>query len=467
MTPTAPPSAEDTLLAGARTIAELPRAPGWLPLVGHALRLNRDTLAFLEAARDHAPAVRVQLLSFEVILISTPALVEQVLVTHHRSFLKDRYAQELRKVLGDGLLTSESDFWLRQRRLAQPAFHKERIASYGRVMVEATETHLASWPVDEEFDLSAALSLLTLEIVGKTLFGADVTSQASEIAHGLEDIMARFSDPMAMIIPHFDKLPLPMNRRFDDAVVRLDRVVRTLIEERRQRGSLDGDDLMATYLSARDDAGEGMSDTQLRDEVLTLVLAGHETTALALGWTLLLLAQHPEVCTRLRAELGEVLGDRSPTVADLPRLRYTDAVFKESMRLYPPAWSTGREAAEEVTVGGLLLPKGTQVWLAPWAIQRNPEYFPDPTRFDPSRWEAERARRLPRFAYSPFGGGPRMCIGTAFAQMEGVLLLAAIVQRREVTLAPGQSVETDPAITLRPKHPIRARLTRLPAIGPA
>lgn len=435
---------------------QIPWAPGWLPVVGHMVSYGRDPLGFLLRASRVGPMVQMEFPLLKTLMINDPDLIEQVLVTESRSFHKDRYLRDLKRALGDGLLTSEGEFWLRQRRLAQPAFHKERIAEYGNTMVACAEQEVRRFRDGEERDIHADMMRVTLDIVGKTLFGADVGDRAAEVAHGLEGLMERYSDLVAMAVPNWDKLPTPLNRRVEKAIHELDRVVSDLIAERRK--SPGGRDLLSVFLAARDDDGTGMSDKQLRDEVLTLFLAGHETTAITLSWTWMLLSQNPEVRAKLHAEV-DALG-RAPTAADMARLPYIERVIRESMRLWPPAWSIGREAIADVRIGDHLLKKGDNVWFSQWTMHRNPAWFPDPERFDPDRWEGDLQKRIPKFAYFPFGGGPRLCIGHSFAMMEAVLVLATFARSFRMELVPGQKLEGITSITLRPKEGIRVRLSR-------
>ncbi len=441
-------------------MVEVHYAPGHLPILGHSVAYARGPLAFLQRAHALGPFVRVNFFGLKAIMLTEPEHIEEVFVTKAKHFGKDVYAQDLKRVLGEGLLTAEGDFWLRQRRLAQPAFHKERIAGYGRTMIDVAEQEHARWQDGEERDIHADMMRVTLEIVGKTLFGANVVDQAHDIAEGLEAVMLRYTDPIAMGVPHWDKLPTPLNRRFKAGIGRIDRVIRQLIEDHRAGRVGDKNDLLSMYRAARDEDGSGMSEQQLRDEVITLILAGHETTAIALSWTWMLLAQHPAVREKLEEELDRVLGGRAPTVADLPKLEYTDRVIKESMRLYPPAWSTGRQALQDTSVGGLPIKKGEQVWMIEWAVHRDPRWFEDPERFDPDRWAGDLQKRIPRYAYFPFGGGPRMCIGHAFATMEAVLLLASFARAFRAPLVAGHPIEAAPAITLRPKHGLKVRVEK-------
>lgn len=442
------------------TPRDLPTPPMRLPLVGHLLSYARDPLAFFERASKLGPFVRVELARMEAIVVTDPEIIEALCVTQNRQFQKDRFAQDLQRVLGKGLLTSDGEVWRRQRRLAQPAFHKERIAGYARTMVDLTSAAVESWRDGEVRDAHADMMRLTLDIVGRTLFGADVGARAREIARCLEDVTARYADPVAMTVPHWDRLPTPLNRRFEEAIVRLDRIVRDLLQSHRAGKTGDGKDLLSMLMAARDEDGSGMSDDQLRDEAITILLAGHETTAIALTFAWMLLARHPEVRERLEAEVDEVLAGGPAGHADLARLPAADRIIREALRLYPPAWSIGREAAEDVVLGGHRFARGTWFWFIPWAMHRDARWFDRPERFDPDRWAGDFGKRLPRFAYFPFGGGPRQCIGNAFATMEAVLCLATIARAVRLELPPGHRVELLTAVTLRPRHGLPVRVVR-------
>ena len=438
-----------------------PKAPG-LPFVGNLLTYLDDPLRFLRSTRDrHGDVVRVALGPLEVTLVSHPDLVEDVLITRNKLWLKDRFIQTtLRPVLGDGLLSSEGDFWRRQRRLAQPAFHRDRIAAYGSTMVDFTERLATTWRDGEVRDVHKDMMRLTLDIVAQTLFGASVGDQAEDVGAALESMLAVAVDPIYMLLPFLTRMPTPGRRRFDGAVAKLDAIIYGVIEKRRSSRAEESNDLLSMLLHAQDEDGSRMSDKQLRDECMTLFLAGHETTALLLSWTWLLLSQHPEVDAKLARELEEVLGDRPATLADVPNLRVTAQVIAESLRMYPPAWSMGREAREDVVLGGFLVPRGTQVWFCPWSIQRDGRWFEDPDTFRPERWEGDLAKTLHKFAYFPFGGGPRLCIGQAFAQMEAVLLLATLARSFRIEVLAEPAAIPDPSVTLRPKHGLSGRPNR-------
>lgn len=401
----------------------------------------------------------------EFYFLNHPDYVKDVLVTHNEKFRKGRALERSKRLLGEGLLTSEGEHWRRQRRLAQPAFHRQRINAYGAIMVERAARMSEGWSDGERLDASEEMMRLTLSIVGKTLFDADVEGDASEVGGALTEIMNLFGYLMLPFAEVLERFPiLPPVRRFMRARARLDAIVYRIIEERRRSGE-DRGDLLSMLLLAEDEEGDrkGMSNEQVRDEALTLFLAGHETTANLLAWTWYLLARHAEVERRLHAELDEVLeGGRLPTVEDLPRLVYTEMIVAEAMRLYPPAWAVGRRAIEDHAVGGYSIPKGALLLVSQYVMHRDARFYPEPERFDPERWtQAARASR-PQFAYFPFGGGPRRCIGEAFAWMEAALIVAALARRWRMRLAgsPQEEIETQPRITLRPRGGVSVILER-------
>jgi cytochrome P450 len=423
-------------------------------LVGNYFEFDRDPLNFiLRCSQDYGDIVRLKAFNLEFYLLNHPDLIEEVLVTKNKIFIKDKglKTRSSRRLFGQGLLTSEGDFWLRQRRLSQPAFHKERIAGYGAVMVRDTTRMINQWKNGEVRDIHADMMRLTLGIVAETLFGTDATANAEVVGSALEIVSEQFSSQGGISQLLDNLFPTPNYLKFEKVVQRLDEIIYQIIDQRRAHTG-DRDDLLSMLLKARDDDGSRMSDKQLRDELMTLFLAGHETTALTLSWTWLVLGQHPEVERKLFEEIESVLGERMPAVADLPRLQYTDMVVKESMRLYPPAWMIGREAMEDCEIGECRIPKGAQVLMSQWSMHRNPAYFSDPIRFHPERWQMEESKRLPKYAYFPFGGGPRLCIGNAFAMMEANLILATIAQKCRLELQPNQKITPMPSITLRPKE---------------
>ena len=394
-------------------------------------------------------------------LFNHPDLIRDVLVTRQKNFHKSRGLERAKKLLGTGLLTSEGDFHLRQRRLAQPAFHRQRIAGYAMTMTEHANRMQSTWNDGQTLDVHHEMMKLTLGIVSKTLFDADVDDEANEIGEALTTSFESFNLAMLPFTEYIEKLPFPAVRRFNAARARLDSTIYGMIDERRRTGK-DRGDLLSMLLMATDAEGDGrgMSDSQLRDEALTIFLAGHETTANALTWTWYLLSQHPGIEARLHAEVDCVLAGRNPAYDDLASLPYTRMVIAESMRLYPPAWAIGRRALESFEVRGFTVPKKSVILMSQYIMHRDPRYFPDPERFDPMRWSAEAQGDRPKFAYFPFGGGTRVCIGEQFAWMEEILLVASIAQRWRMRLVEGHPVDVQPLITLRPRHGMRMTLER-------
>ena len=397
----------------------------------------------------------------EAYFLNHPDYIKDVLVTRHQHFHKGLALQRAKRLLGEGLLTSEGEFHRRQRRLAQPAFHRARIASYADVMTDYASQTREHWRDGETVDISKEMMRLTLGIVGKTLFDADVVSDAQDVGEAMTVVMDLFN---TITIPFFEllqKLPLPQLRRFDSAKARLDAIIYRLIEERRRSGK-DRGDLLSMLLLAQDTEGDGgeMTDEQLRDEVMTIFLAGHETTANALTWTWYLLSQNPKAEAKLHEEIERVLAGRLPTFEDVTQLKYTEMVLAESMRLYPPAWAIGRLTIEEIEIAGYVVPRKSLVLMSQFVMHRDPRYFHYPLRFDPDRWLPEARESRPQFSYFPFGGGPRRCIGEGFAWMEGILLIAALAQNWRMRLVPNHPVALKPVITLRPKYGMRMTLTR-------
>jgi cytochrome P450 len=399
-------------------------------------------------------------LPLQLYFISDPSCVEEILVKKPELFRKDRTSRLLGRVVGNGLLVNEGESWRRQRRLLQPAFHQRQLQSYAAVMVAAAERAAAGWQAGEVRDVHEAMMAVTLNIVAETLFGADVSGQAGRIGGIISGLMEEFGRILglaAMFQPPA-WVPTSANRRLRAASRELDSVILGIIEARRKTPDAAADDLLSLLVRARDEDGGGMTDAQVRDEAVTLFLAGHETTALALTYALYLLAAHPDRQARLAQELQRVLGDRRPEMGDLENLKYTDAVVLEAMRLYPPAWVVARQALQEVEIGGYRFPKGAQFVMSPWVIHRDARNFDDPEAFNPERWEGDLARRLPRFAYFPFGGGPRVCIGNRFAMMEAKLVLAVVAQRFRFEVTRQTELTLLPSVTLRPRHGIRLRL---------
>jgi cytochrome P450 len=393
--------------------------------------------------------------TFRVFLLNDPEDIERVLVTDHDRFMKGRALGGARRIFGQGLLTSDGDLHQRQRRLIQPAFRRMKMADYARTMTAlAAECH-ATWSEEHTMDIAHEMNRLTLAIAGRMLFGAD----GDELLAPLEDQLPAVDDllevPVLPLAALTDFLPLRRTRRLRRTRATLDNLLSDIIERRRRDRSDRGDMLTALMGSDGDEPAAVMPEVQLRDELITLLLAGHDTTANALAWAWFLLGQHPEVERRLHAEIDAVAGRRAVEADDLPELPFARAVFGESMRLYPPAWLIGRVTVSEYDAKGYTIPSGSLVVVSPWVLHRNRAYFPEPDRFDPDRWLGEEHKRLPRFAYFPFGGGPRGCMGEAFAWMEGVLLLAAIAQRWRFRLLDARAPDMLPALTLKPKGGIR------------
>jgi cytochrome P450 len=410
-------------------------------------------------ARQYGDVVSWRTAYVRIYLLSDPADIETVLVTRSRSFIKGRGLQANRKLFGNGLLTSEGELWLRQRRLIQPAFQRERVAGAAPAMVSCAAGMLDGWRDGDTRDVHRDLMRLSLEIAGRTLFGVSLESQADHVEGALA-LLVDAGRSMRRLFPLLRHLPTAANRSYARAVRDLDRVVYGIIERRRSDPGASQDDLLSRLIRARYGDGSSMTDRQLRDEAITLLLAGHETTAIALSWTAYLLAQHPEIQERVHAELDAVLAGRLPTAEDLPHLPYTERVLRESLRLYPPAWMMPRIAIEDCEIHGYRIRKGASVLVSQWIVHRNPRFYADPLRFDPDRWTEQFARSLPHFAYFPFGAGPRICIGNSFALMEASLILAAMGQRFRLRPANSAPVEPLATITLRPKGGVWLILTR-------
>jgi cytochrome P450 len=385
-------------------------------------------------------------------LVNHPDYIEDVLVTKNRSFIKPFALRRMRLFIGNGLLSSDGDAWHRQRRLAQPAFHRDRIAVYGAVMVDYAQRRLAGWRDGEVRDIQAEMMQITYEIVGKTLFDADVGDRAADVRDALAVTLEHYQELLSsfwILLP--DAIPTPANMRLRKALQRLDSVIYRVIDERRANGA-DRGDLLSMLLDTRDDDGSRLSTRQVRDEVMTLMFAGHDTTALTLTWCWYLLAQHAGVEAKLHAELDDVLAGRAPTVDDITELRYTAMIVNEVLRLYPPVWGIARQPVEDCEIGGYRVSKGSIVLMSQAVMHRDARYFEDPDSFKPERWANDLPKRLPKYAYFPFGGGQRLCIGNAFALLEATVLIATIAQRYRFALAPDHRVEPHAALTLRPRY---------------
>lgn len=438
----------------AQTTRDTPPGPKGHWLRGDIKEFRTGPLEYLtDCHRRFGDVFAFRLGPRRIWMLNHPDLVEEVLVTKNKHFQKHFALRSAKHSLGEGLLTSEGDFWRRQRRMAQPAFHRERIQTYARVMVDYTERMLNGWADGQARDARADMMALTLEIVVKTLFDADVEGESADVAEAMEILMETFGDRVGRLLPWPTWIPSPSNLRFRRAMGRVETILSRVIADRRKSGE-DRGDLLSMLLHAQDaEGGAGMSDRQLRDEAVTLFMAGHETTANTLAWIWLLLSRNPEAEAKLHAELDDVLqGGRPPEISDLSRLVYTERVVTESLRVMPTVWLLGRDVVEPVKIGGYHAPKGVTLWMSQWVIQRDSRWFDDPERFLPDRWADGLAKRLPRYAYFPFGGGPRICIGDQFAKMEAVLLLATIARRFRPRVAPGTVVTPEPTMTLRPEN---------------
>jgi cytochrome P450 len=413
------------------------------------------------------PVCQTRLLGKRIFFVNDAEYVKRILLDNLANYPKSvTYRNNLRPFLGDGLLISEGDFWKRQRRLAQPAFHLRRLKVLAAAMAAAAARMSAGWQHGQVIDMMAAMNAVTMEIVASTLFGADVSRDIGEVAGAmavLQEETGRVRPTAFFDLPEF--LVRPRGRRFTEAVATLDRIVNRIIAERRASGET-RDDLLSMLLEARDEeSGEGMTDRQLRDELVTLFLAGHETTAIALTWTFHLLAQNPAAEAKLQAEVGKVLGTvvsirDAPSFEDLEHLPYARMVAEEAMRLYPPAYVFSRRAAGDDQLGPFHMPAGAHIVISPYALHRHPDYWPEPDAFKPERFAPEAPADRPKHAYLPFGGGPRICIGNSFAMMEHAIVLAAAVRRWRVESIPGREVRTEPRITLRPRGGLPMRTMR-------
>ena len=414
---------------------------------------------FIDIAREYGDIVSFRFGPRRVFLISKSELIEQVLVTDAKHYIKHFGARAYKPVLGNGLVTSEGDFWLRQRRLSQPAFLKHRVLSYAPMMAALTEQMIARWQSGDQVDVHFEFSSLTSAIALKTLFDLDDAGDRERFTETLRLAFDLMSERFRSIFRLPSWFPSPANRRLKRAVAELCNVVDGFIAQGRARKEV-GNDLLSRLVNARDDDGTRMSDRQLRDEMMTLYLAGHETTALTLSWSWYLISQHPDVEQKLVVEWQHVLGGRAPTLDDLAHLPYTDAVITEAMRVYPPVYLIGREATCDLELGGYRVKKGYTIFMSQWVNHRDPAYFPDPEVFRPERWQDGLAKRIPKYAYYPFGGGQRVCIGNTFALMEAAIILATVGQKYRFTLLPDAVIDVNPQITLLPKNGIPAVLQK-------
>lgn len=432
---------------------------------GYVRAFRNNTLGTMgEIQQQYGDIVRLRFIgNLYAYMFYHPDYFKYILVDNNKNYTKMPTPSFviMEPLVGKGLLTSDGDFWLRQRRLAQPAFHRKRLADFGRIMTTATSNMLDQWRPNQTFDIQAAMNLLTLEIVGKTLFGVDLTQDGGRIYDAVDvagrSIIKLTTNPLGILAL---RVPfLPITRKYYGAVSEIDEVITRIIAERRG-DERDHGDLLSMFMLAEDEeTGERMNDKQLRDEVQTMVLAGHETTALLLTWVFYLLAKHPEVHERVMAEIDAVVGSRTVTMDDMRELTYIDQVLNETMRLYPPAYTMARFCNEADVIGGYDIGRNSVISMPTYYLHRHPEFWPDAEQFDPERFSAEKTANRHRFAFLPFGAGPRQCIGNRFALMEAVLILVTILQRFKLEIPEGHVAELEPQITLRPKGGIPVTVT--------
>ncbi|MGR3279713.1 cytochrome P450 [Acaryochloris marina NIES-2412] len=432
--------------------AEVHRLSG-LSAIWQLLQFSRNPLDFsIKSAQEYGDVVKISVGSSHAYLFHHPDLIAEVLSKQNQHFIKDFSYRALAGIFGNGLLLSDGDLWQRHRRLMQPAFTQERISSYAATIVEDTAYMLSTWKNGETRDIYQEISHLTVKVITKVLFGVDVTQIALKVGDSLEAVMRQFYHRAQtnFLLPSW--MPTPSNLRGNQALKHLNKTVAAIIEQRRHSPQ---DDLLSSLLLAQDEDGSQLTMDELRDEVMTLLLAGHDTTVNALTWTLMLLAQHPVVAAKLKSETQSVLEGKFPDITDLSRLPYTEMVLKESMRLYPPAWALSREVSQDCMIGPYALKKGATIFFSQWVVHRDARFFDDPEQFLPERWQDNLEQKLPRCAYFPFGAGPRACIGKVFSMMEAKLMLAMISKQYCLMLVPDQTIELLPSITLRPKHGIK------------
>jgi len=446
----------------APALAGLPPGPRGLPLVGVLPQLRNDPLRLLPALhRKYGDLVNLGVRG--LYLATHPDDIRRILVETEQFYIKGPLMDQLRAGLGNGLLTSTGSFWRRQRKLSQPAFHRQRLAQLGAVMTSATAAMLERWreqlPDGRPLNIAAELMRLTFTIVARALFSVEAGDDAATISRAMRVVLPITERRFWALLNIPEQVPTPDNVRFRRSMAAMDQVVYRIIAEHRRSAGYQ--DLLSMLMQTRDEeTGESMSDSQLRDEVLTLLLAGHDTTSNLLAWTFYLLSKHPQVERKLHAEARGVLGGRLPTVEDLASLPYTRMVIDEVMRLYPPAWIMSRSPTADDTLRGYRVPAGSVVLLSPYVTHRHPAYWENPEGFDPERFAPGADADRPRYAYFPFGGGPRVCIGNHFALMEAQIVLAALAQRVSFALLPGQRIEPEPLVTLRPRHGVRVRVAR-------
>ena len=457
-----------------KSVIEYPPGPTYILPYRLVRKFLHDPLKLLiDISHTYGDIAHFKFGSQNVYLLNNPDYIEDVLVTNYKKFIKSRGLQVSKRLLGNGLVTSEGEYHDLQRHLIQPTFYPKRIKSYSDMMIKQANDMCNSWHDGAILDIHKEMTKLTLAIICKTVLGYDIDPEHDEVGDALLTCMKYFNRLLMPFGELIEKIPLlPINKGFQKAKKDLDSIVYSIIKEHRKKldkgdDKESHDDLLLTLLQAQDEeAGIGrMTDEQLRDEVMTIFLAGHETTANALTWTYYLLSENPLIETRLQEELYSIFGNsRTPiTVDDVPKLQYTEKVLTESMRLFPPAWALGRQAIDDYKVGGYSVPKGSIILMSQYVMHRDPRYFPEPDRFYPDRWTEEFRKQLPRFSYFPFGGGIRGCIGEPFAWLEGILLIATICRQWRLKHVPSHKVELKPLITLRPKYGMQMKITKIHA----
>jgi len=437
-------------------------------LLPHLKHLQQDAIAFLlETTRNHGDLVLFDLGRQRAMLVNDPELIKQVLQDRHSHYDKNTIQYNmLATVTGRGLLTADGEDWFRHRRMQQPAFIRPRLeADLGRHVLPAAQRMLARWQPNTTVDIDREMMDVALEVVGQSLFSMDLSREARRLTSAvlvcLDHIVHLARNPQLSLLPQW--MPLPGKARFQRALKELDESIAEIVRQRRADSTLQPDDLVTMLLNARDpESGQGLSDQQIRDELITILIAGHETVASALTWTWLLLAQNPIAAQKLRAELANVIPDRDPTTADLPNLPYTSAVFDEALRLYPPAWLITRRVLQEDSFYAVHVEPGTLIILSPYTVQRHPQYWPEAHAFRPERFLPEAPKTYPRYAYIPFGGGPRLCIGNTFAKIEAMLIIAMVARRFRLQLSnPAEVVQAESLVTLRPRGGLSMRVLPL------
>lgn len=441
------------------TIRHAPPGPKGLPLLGITTQVRKDPLGyFARAAAEYEGLSMLPVGLDKVYLLNSPATLKHVLVTNWRNYRKSDFYNKLRPLFGEGIVTNDGDLWRRQRQLMNPAFHGDSLQRIGQIMRTATDEKISTWrdrPAGQAFNMSTEITELSLAIVMESLFASDAKGRSDAIAHAV-DTMIEVCERRVWAVPDLHNLPVsPLYWRHRRARAALDEIVFDIIERRLHSGNA-GNDLLGMLLSARDpETGEGMTLTQLRDETTTLLVTGHESTANAAVWVFYTLAQHPDIEAKVRDEIDRVCGNATPTDEDLRKLTYQRMVIEEVMRLYPPAWTVSRTAIEDDVIDGYAVPAGTNMMVSPFVIHRNPRYWPDPERLDPMRFAPEQRENRPKFAYIPFAGGPRNCIGMNFAMMELQIVVTMMTQAFHTKMVPQPPIEREAILSIRPKNGIQ------------